>query len=294
MALRLFALGALFLFFQGCATRTPQTKALIKNKEGRPQKALVQNVPFAAQTENFCGPATLSMASAHAGRPVSMKEVSKLVYTPGAKGSFKSEMLSGAARLGHFAVPIKGLQALVEEINRQRPVIAFRNLGFDWYPLWHYSLIYGYDLNKEQVRMHSGKDKAKDLDLDKFERSWRRADYWGMVLMRPGELSENASEWDSVRAAAYLEAYGREASAELAYDAILRKWPKSALAAVGKGNLLVGRGNYSKAESFYRKALSSDPKLTGAWTNLALVLEKQGKASQAKQAKEMAGEQSGS
>lgn len=49
--------------------------------------------------------------------------------------------------------------------------------------------------------MHSGTEESKIWDLKKFERSWRLGGYWGLVILKPDQLSASATE-EAMRSAA--------------------------------------------------------------------------------------------
>lgn len=232
--------------------------------------ARVAKVPFINQDIGQCGPATLTMAMNWAGKPVTVEEIAPQVYTPKMKGSFQTDMITTARRQGLIAIPISGLQNLLIEIEKEHPVIVFENLALTWLPQWHYAIVFGYDLNKETVLMHSGPEKDKIWDIRKFERSWKLADYWGLVVLPPDELSATASELEHSRAAAGLEQVGHRDEAAIAYRAILSKWPTSLSALVGMGGWEYEQNHYLKSVEYLRRATRAHPEAAAAWHNLAI------------------------
>lgn len=260
----------LFILTSGCATRAIQTEALLKEPPSIPAQKEILNVPYIKQTDHYCGPATLTMALQHAGRNVTLDELGKEMYTPKMKGTLQQDMITASRRHGMMAVPIENLDSLLKEIDAGHPVIVFENLLFNWYPQWHYALVYGYDIPKQEVMMHSGPEKNKRWKMDRFERSWMYSDYWGLVILNPGELSATANELAHLNAAAGLEKIGQKEAAEKAYLGMLKKWPQSLGALIGLGNVTYQRKAYREAVQYLKLATKFHPSSIVARHNLEI------------------------
>lgn len=263
----------------GCASRAVQTEAILAQARTQdqaqtlPPRSEVQGVPFFEQKTGYCGPATLAMVLSWAGPdPVSIDEIAPQVYTPGAKGSFQSDLISASRRRGFTAIPVEGMQALLKEIAAGHPVIVFENLAFSWLPQWHYAVAVGYDLPEQKIIMHSGPEAFKRWDLSRFERSWMLGNYWGLVILPAGQLAATGSELDHLRAVTGLEQTGHEEEAEKAYKAILKKWPESLVAEIGLANLAFEHGETTKAIEHLQAATKAHPQSAVAWRNLTLAL----------------------
>ena len=48
------------------------------------------------------------------------------------------------------------LADLLQEVAAGHPVIVLQNLGLEWIPVWHYSVVIGYDLSRGQLVLRSG------------------------------------------------------------------------------------------------------------------------------------------
>lgn len=275
----LFLATAVMLF--SCATPARQTETLLASPREISEKKRLSSVPFIAQTENYCGPATLAMAMQYAGKVVKVDEVAAQVYTPGKKGSLQQDMISSARRQGMLALQIQGLPALLQEIDGGNPVIVFLNLGLSWYPIYHYAFVHGYDLAEPSIFLHSGKTKNKEWNMRKFERNWELGQYWGLVILPPSKLSVAASEMEHGMAGAGLEAIGKLPEAEMVYFNILQRWPESFGALVGMGNLTYAREDFASSVQYLLQAVRSYPSSHIAWHNLTLA---QGAAGQRKAA----------
>lgn len=261
----------LTLGLTGCATVAHQTEDLLKNPpQSLSRQSEVPNVPFINQSVGYCGPATLTMVMNWNGKMITVDELGPQVYTPGMKGSLQVDMISASRRQGMMAVQIKDLSSLLAEVQAGHPVIVFENLALTWAPQYHYAVVYGYDLDKEHIVMHSGPEAAKKWDLRKFERSWMLGDYWGLVVLPPGQLATSGTELAHVTAAAGLEQLSKLAEAEKSYLAVLKRWPESLGALIGMGNITYAKKDFKSSVIYLRKAVTAHPDSEPARHNLAV------------------------
>lgn len=265
----------------GCASSTHQVDLYLSQPSHLSQTFEIPHVPFINQKEGHCGPATLTMALQAIGQPVSLPEITSQVYTPGMKGTFQSDMIGSARRQGLLALPIENIDKLFAEVSAGHPVIVFENLALSWLPQWHYALVYGYDLTEEVVLMHSGPEMAKRWDLRKFERSWKLAGYWGLVILPPHRLSATATEIEHLSAAAALETLKLNDQATTAYRTILSRWPTSLGALIGLGNSSFSKSDFKESERNLTLAVQNHPQSAVAWHNLAIAQKMQNKKSEA-------------
>lgn len=272
----------LVLCWSGCASRAIQTEKILQDTRVYPDSAQVKGVPFVEQSAGHCGPATLTMAMNWAGKPVHVQDVAKQVLTPDMKGSLQMDMVSAGRRNGLLAIPIEGMENLLKEVAAGHPVIIFENLGLSWVPQWHYAIVFGYDLQRQVLVMHSGPDAFKEEDLKIFERSWMLGKYWGMVVLPPTELAATAGEMPHLTAAAGLEQIGDYSGAAIAYDRILSRWPKSLGAHIGLANVAFETRQYIEAVAHLTRAADLYPDSAVVWHNLAVA---QGAARMKSQAK---------
>lgn len=275
MRIQYFLTGIILWGLFGCATPAKQTKNLL---EFPPQNISpfheIQNVDFIDQSQGYCGPATLAMAMRWTGKDITVEEVAALVYTPGAQGSFQSDMISACRRQGLMAIPINNLSDLIIEVSANHPVIIFENLSFSWAPQWHYALIVGYDLNKKEIIMHSGHNAYARWDIEKFERSWMLGKYWGLVILPSGQLSATGEELSHVSAAVGLEQAKKQEEAQVSYLKILQKWPTSLVAMVGLANIYYQNGHRVESLRWLREAVRLHPNSSIAQHNLSVVESK--------------------
>ena len=240
------------------------------------------NVPFFPQEKYYCGPAATAMVLAWSGLPVTQEIMAKQVYTPGREGTLQPDVIAAMRRNGRLAIPVDNLRDLLGEIAAGRPVLVFQNLGLEMYPRWHFAVAIGYDLDAGELIMHTGPWDNRPVALRTFEHTWRRGGYWALVVLKPGEMPVAAGELEVVRAAAGLERVSRHADAAIAYEAILKRWPRNFAAWMGLGNARYAMKDLAGAEQAWRGAIAADPpNAAPAWNNLAYVLQALGRHQEA-------------
>ena len=151
---RLFHVSLVLLAVAGCATTrsahdwTPPATV--------PARQELEAVPFIPQAAYQCGPAALAMVLAWIGHPVHSDALAGQVFSRARQGSLPTDMTSAARRHGLVAYPISTLRAVVTEVAAGNPVILLQNLGSPDRPRWHYAVVVGYDLVRDQIILRSG------------------------------------------------------------------------------------------------------------------------------------------
>lgn len=282
--------GFIFLLLAGCASFGPQTRELGKNLPADfPQRTELAQVPFFPQEDYFCGPSALAMALNAAGAAVTPEALVDQVYLPGRKGSLQVEMLSAARRQGYIAYELAPqLQDLITEIAAGTPAIVLENYGFSWYPVWHYSVVVGYDLPKLELIRRSGFKPRLTMPMPVFERLWRQEGQWAMVVVPPDRVPATANETRYAAAVVALEKSGHLKNAFIAYNALLKRWPASLVGQMGRGNSAYALHDLDTAEAAFQQASREHPDAAAAFNNLANILAERGKFSDALVAAERA------
>ena len=272
IARRLTAAGILLLGLAGCAT--PQLQALVeRDSAGLPQRVELDGVPFHAQADFQCGPAALAMVLGAAGKPIEPDALRPQVYLPGRQGSLQVEMLAAARRNGFVAIELKPrVSDLLVEIAAGNPVVVLQNLALDWYPVWHYAVAVGYDLEANSITLRSGSERRNEMPLGAFERTWRRSGHWAMLALPPGRIPASVPAADYLNAVARLERAGSFESAQAAYEQALERWPADLTALIGLGNVAYQVGDLEAAERAFRRATLAHPLSAAAHNNLAQAL----------------------
>lgn len=284
--------GFLFLSVAlgGCAIILPQTEALRAQRPAElPASAELTQVPFFAQEEYQCGPAALAMALNAAGVNVTPEALVDQVYIPARKGSLQIEMLVSARRHGLVSYELAPqLTDTLREIAAGTPVIVLENYGFRIFPIWHYAVLIGYDLDQSQVIRHSGTHERQTMPIGVFEYLWKDEGRWAMVAVPPDRVPVTASEARYAEAVVALEKIGQVKNAHTAYNALLKRWPANLAGQMGRGNTAYALKDIAGAESAFRQATRDHPDAAAAFNNLAQVLAERGQLQDALAAAEHA------
>ncbi|MDO8705273.1 MAG: PA2778 family cysteine peptidase [Sulfuricaulis sp.] len=295
---RIFPGGFLLLAFllaTGCTT--PQTDRIRATADALPRPVELTTVAFFPQEEYHCGPAALATTLNWAGVPVTPAELASQVYLPGRQGSLQLELIGAARRHGRIPYVLRPeLESVFAEVAAGNPVLILQNLSFWWYPKWHYAVVVGFDLKHDRMVLRSGREQRHVVPIEVFERTWRRGDYWAMVVMPPDRLPFTAEEIPYVQAVAPLERLSRWQETSVAYATALDRWPKSLAARMGLGNSRYAQADVRGAEAAFRQATQEHPDAAVAFNNLAQVLADQNRYHQAhaaaRRAVELGGPQS--
>jgi len=270
---RILTLIFFCLFLSGCAvSRLASFPAVdgLKSVE-------LEDTAFFPQKTSQCGPAALATLFRSSGSTVGPDELAPYLYLPGRRGSLQVEVISASRRFGRIPYVIDPEpSALQAELLAGRPVLVLQNLGLRLIPVFHYAVVIGI-LDDDQVVLRSGEERRLVMAGGRFAATWRRADSWGMVLLRPGELPANTAVPERyLLEVAAIESMGRLDSARAAYEAALARWPDQPDALFGLANTLLAQGQSNEAAGIYRKLIEIQPRHTAAINNLAEALSRQG------------------
>jgi tetratricopeptide (TPR) repeat protein len=268
-----------FLFLAlalGLQTACTGTSALIPEDEKAqllkelPQSRHIELPVFYPQIEDQCGPASLATMLGHRGLPVTAESLRGKIYIPGKKGTLTTEMVARTRQYGLLPYVLSpSLADVLREVAAGNPVLVMQNLAFDWFPRWHFSIVTGFDLEKEIVIQRSGDERSLETPFQLFDKTWQRADRWAIVISSPDKLPQTAKKGNFLQAAVELELVGKPRAAQKAYLAALESWPGSATALFGAGNTSFTLGEFSRATQLYREYVARHPGSASGWNNLA-------------------------
>jgi hypothetical protein len=256
----------------GCGG-TLQYKQLASSAPGLPPVYELSATPFYPQEIYHCGPAALATVLDAAGARISPDQLAQLVYLPERRGSLSIELSAAVRHLGYLPYQLQPrLADLLTEIQHGRPVVILQNLGLSWLPRWHYAVVIGYDLPREQIILRSGVHERVLADIAAFERTWRRGDYWALLVLPPGEMPARADVAHYLQAVVGLERTPHRQAALTSYRAAVTRWPVNITAWMGFGNSSYAAGDLDEAVQAYRQAISLDGRYAPAYNNLAQTL----------------------
>jgi len=265
------------LALAGCASSIPQTERVLASARAWPKPVELASVPFYPQEAYQCGPAALAMVLQHIDVDITPEQLVPQVYLPAREGSLQVEMLAATRRQARVPyVLLPHLEALLSEVASGHPVLVLQNLGFSWYPKWHYAVVVGFDLPRGEIVLRSGLQARHVIPLATFERTWARGQHWAMVVLPPGQLPRTAEETRYLAAVVPLERLQHWREAALSYQAALKRWPRSRVASLGLGNSLYALDKKCAAARVFRLAARDHPDSAAIQNNLAHVLAELG------------------
>jgi hypothetical protein len=285
-----FLLAALAAACLGGCISLPQSDALRESPpQGLPPSVELTQVPFHTQGDYLCGPATLAMVFNAAGVKADVESVTPMVYLPGRQGSLQAEMLGATRRSGLVAYTLAPrLEDLLREVAAGTPVLVLLNLAFRFYPVWHYAVIVGYDLDKRHVIVRSGGKARDEWSFAFLEYLWKDSDYWSMTALPPGRAPATVRETEFAAAVAALEQAGRPREARESYATLLARWPANLVGLIGLGNVEYTLKDMAAAERALRRASEAHPQSAIAFNNHAHVLAILGRLAEAEAAAQTA------
>jgi len=238
-------------------------------------------VPFHPQTKYHCGPAALASVLNFHQIKITPEQVADQVFIPDKKGSLQLEIKAAVRRADFLPYELSGKEHsgfdnLIKEIDAGHPVLVLQNLSFNWLPQWHYAVVVGYDLQKQQMILHSGKRSYYHVAISTFIKTWERSNYWALVILPPDKMPHSAEKKSWLREATVLESVGRQDAAIKAYQQSLLIWPDNEIALIGMGNFYYSQGRYQQSVEAFLTLTKSQKENAAAWNNLAYALQKQG------------------
>lgn len=276
---------AILTLISACASGL-QTQQLLSAPNSLPDKVEISHTPFFPQQRYQCGPAALATTLKHSGVDVDLDTLVDEIYLPSRLGSLQLEILASTRR--HNRLPYRiapNMRTLFSEIAAGNPILVLQNLGLGWAPQWHYAVVIGFDLNRQEITLRSGTDERHVTDMDTFELTWARGQYWGIAVLSAETLPVSASVERYLRTVVALEntqANNQQWSMiHTAYRTALSRWPNNFIARMGLGNSAYQLGELNVAEQAFRNAVRDHPAEGAARNNLAQVLMELGKLDEA-------------
>lgn len=264
--------------FAGCAPGLRQVR-----RADLPPRVRVAGVPSLVQEVGHCGPTSLAALLAWAGHPEAPEALAPLVYLPGRSGTLPIDLSREIRARGLLAYRVPtDLAVLLGEIARAHPALVLENRGLAAIPLWHYSVLAGYDLAADAVLLHAGGDRPEEVALATFARTWARGGSFALLALPPGELPGAEDPEGILSALADLEEAGAVTAAARGYEAFLVRWPGDWRGAFGWGNSLYAAGDAEAAERAFRRAHATAPARPEPLNNLALLVAADGRCDEAR------------
>lgn len=184
-------LCVILLFFTGCVSKNYDY--LSTDKSISQSKKL--ELTLYPQEEYFCGPSSMATLLTHQNIEFVYSDVIGSTFTPQLKGSLQVEMKATARHYGLIPYEINpSLVAVLSEVSNNRPVLVLFNLGLTNLPVWHYSVVTGFNKASKEIFLSGTKNNQTWMSFDEFERFFERGGSWAIVALKPPLLPVASNE----------------------------------------------------------------------------------------------------
>lgn len=153
---------------------------------------MIDSVPFFPSKDFQCGPSSLAMVFNFYGFQITPEEISKDIYSEGARGTSDFDMILYAKLKGFKALQYRGsFDNLKKNIMLNKPLIVMVDEGFWFYKKYHFMVVVGFDsLN---VIVNSGQKRHQKIDLSEFMEKWQKTDFWTLLIEKE-EVNNGSSK----------------------------------------------------------------------------------------------------
>lgn len=261
------------LFCLGACSLAPPVALDATLTASLPVRHEITQTPFFNQDAYQCGPAALAMVLSFHQHARSPQQLTPWMFTPDAKGSFPAELDAVSRREGFVSYPLQRFAALLQEVAAGHPVLVLQNLGTDWLTQWHFAVVVGFDLERQELVLRSGDLPRRLTPFAVFDTTWKRGGRWGRVILPPQALPATASPLPYLKAVSDLEQTGPALAALAAYRTAAARWPDQPEVQFGLGTALLGQHDLPAARQAFDTLLTLQPDLAAGWNNYAYTLQ---------------------
>ncbi len=159
-----------------------------------------------------------------------------------------------------------------------------QNLSLPAWPVWHYAVAIGFDLDEETLTLHSGMEPERIESFKRFDATWARSDRWAFVALPPGELPATGGGKAALEAIADFERVKGAQAALPAWEALVARHPEEAMGHFALGNARHATGDSQGAVEAFEQAVAQEPDLVVAWLNLGVLHRDLGQSDAAREA----------
>lgn len=144
---------------------------------------VINDIPFFPQEKYQCGPSALAAVLNYYGISVTPEEIAADIFSRSARGTLDFDMVVYAERKGmnvsQYSGDISDLKGAVAE---NLPVIVLVDNGFSVYRNYHYMVVTGFD--DYGIMVNSGRERGKYIREKEFLSTWKKTDFWTLVLRK--------------------------------------------------------------------------------------------------------------
>jgi len=196
--------------------------------------------------------------------------MAELSFTPKLKGTLQPQMKATARHYGLIPYEIKkSLKSVLNEISNDTPVLVLFNLGLQLYPVWHYSVVTGFDKMGQKIFISAPKGDETWMTFDEFDTFFERGGSWAVVMLKPPSLPVSADETEVIKAILDMYDIGAKELAKQAAISYKSNNPLSFLGVVTLANICFLEADFENASFLYKQALELKPQDPVVLNNLA-------------------------
>jgi len=145
---------------------------------------VISDVPFFPQEDYQCGPASLASILTFWNIHTEPDEIGREIFSKSARGTLTIDMMLYAQKQGLHVQQFKGgIDALRNYVDSGYPLIVLVDYGISLFQMNHFMVVIGY--TNDGVIVHSGKTPKKFLHEKDFLSSWKKTDYWTLLIKKP-------------------------------------------------------------------------------------------------------------
>ena len=278
------SLALLALVFAGCAG-VDSSRIREGIRTGSASGHYVEGVPFVRQDRFYCGPAAISTVEKFFGEDVEQSGIAEEVFSKSVKGTLTLDIELYARRQGYWSRRTgRDIADLKQWLNRDVPVAVLLQVGPRYLRKYHFIVLVGYSDHDRVFLAHDGARPNALTPFHLFERRWRRAGRWGLVMAPPDKVTWQLDAAGHNDLGVRYEKLGRPQKSLHSYENAIAADASNPLYHFNRANVLfkLHKGKPTALViAGFQKALDLDPDFADARNNLAYLLMLQGKLDEA-------------
>lgn len=236
------------------------------------------------QDKFYCGPSSLATVLKKEGIWFDYSKLVSTTFTPALKGTLQPQMKASLRSYGLIPYETcKDLSCLLKEISiNNSQIIVLLNLGLKLHPVWHYSVLLGYDKKEKKVFLSAPDGSETWMSFEEFERFYNAGGSWSVVALKKDKIPVSSGENEILMAILDMYEIGQKEIARGAAVTYISKYPSSYKAMVLLSNIYLDMQEYKSAIFVYKEILKIKPDEASILNNLAIALSGDGKHEEAK------------
>jgi tetratricopeptide (TPR) repeat protein len=276
--IRLFFLSSCSFFLAGCATSFTHRVSPPPAFETH-ESLYLEKVPPIAQKAYQCGPAALESVIRYWGGSADADSIGKAIYGPRTRGVFNFSLAQYAKTLGFWTEIHEewGAEDLRQWLRKGVPPIVMLDTGTLWVRTYHFVVLKGFDDRMKIFYANTGVLETQAIDYGEFERRWKKASHWSLIVSPPEKVDWELDEAKSIELALIFEKNGNLNQAKQWLESALIKNPESLAGKFNLANIYSRSNRPEQAKILYQELLNKNPDRPEISNNLAWIYYEEGR-----------------